>query len=328
MKFRAPGKIILCGEHAVVQGTPALVIPMNRYATCDIAFSHANTFKLQLPDFAIEKNLEKHELTLIKEQVEQRYQEFQEGAITIEKVLHEPWQLAVYTLAVFIQHYSKAKVSHLTITSEIPVGRGGGSSAAVIIAILRGLFHSHGVDVDDDLLFSLAKPVEDKQHGKSSGMDLWVAIKDTCLHYENGQYETFTMPDWDFSLIDTGKPLSSTGETVVHSQEKLSEPNRIEPFNRCVKIMYEALQDDDYENFCLAINLNQALLHNLGVVSKKTQQFIMALSQKNIAAKIIGAGTLKGENSGLLFAMTKTPQTKLLEEYGYTRLLRSGHVIH
>lgn len=60
----------------------------------------------------------------------------------------------------------------LSIESTIPIGSGLGSSAALCVALSRWA----KPDADERELFNLARSLEDRFHGKSSGMDVAVAL--------------------------------------------------------------------------------------------------------------------------------------------------------
>ena len=114
---KAPGKIILFGEHAVVYAQPAIAIPVNKvYATTRVipeVAGRKNQVHIKAPDIQLDVDLadldEEHPF-----------------AVTIQQVLN----------AVNLDHLPSLT---LLISSTIPIAAGMGSSAAIAIATIRAL---------------------------------------------------------------------------------------------------------------------------------------------------------------------------------------------
>ena len=99
MKGRACGKLILCGEHAVVHGHPAIAVPVDLYT----------------------------EITLVP----------QDGPLTIDHELESPRHEDRLDEALAIAFPDGGM--HVSISTNIPVGVGMGSSAALSVALARAL---------------------------------------------------------------------------------------------------------------------------------------------------------------------------------------------
>ena len=134
--IEVPGKWVLTGEHSVLRGKSA------------IAFCHP-TFSLKIA-----------------------YQKQEELLIT-----PNPFQSQIKQLITRALEYLKLPKDaflngNIDIQSQIPIGAGLGSSAAVCVAIARLVLWRTGSDVS--LWIPLATHLEDIFHGKSSGMDISV----------------------------------------------------------------------------------------------------------------------------------------------------------
>ena len=157
----APGKIILCGEHAVVYGRPAIALP--------------------LPD--------------LRAQVVVRDGEAGSGITIDAPDLERRWTLAsapahpLSELVVGILDHLRADAASaqtspttapidpstldllITITSSIPIAGGMGSGAAVATALVRALAAHLGRDLPAEAVSELVYGSEQRFHGTPSGID-------------------------------------------------------------------------------------------------------------------------------------------------------------
>src|SRR5579872_7137709 len=99
-------------------------------------------------------------------------------------------------------------------------------------------------------------------------------------------------PSLPFYLVNTGIPLSSTGECVTQVQPFFHRSRRGEDFAAITELMDQALQNQDYKNFHTSIRENHRLLKEIGVVPEKVQRFIAELEEQGGAGKICGAGAV------------------------------------
>ncbi len=135
-----PGKWVLAGEHTVLRGGRAIALP------------HP-TFKLQLEFRPGETHLS----------VEPDL-----GLLVVQDLL----RIAKSWLSSKTSSEWSAPRGKLQITSSIPFGAGLGSSAALSVAVARWILSSFGLDRSMER--DLARELENRFHGKSSGMDVAV----------------------------------------------------------------------------------------------------------------------------------------------------------
>lgn len=165
---RAIGKIILMGEHAVVYGQPALAIPFPSTKIKATISRKNGPVELDCLYFnGLFSHADKKILgltRLIRQIVDSFNKEFQDFKIAIE--------------------------------SSIPPERGMGSSAAVAIATIRGLYDYFNKVLSREDLLRWADMSETIVHGNPSGLDARIISGERPLYYIKGK----TFDPFDFSL--------------------------------------------------------------------------------------------------------------------------------
>ena len=118
-----------------------------------------------------------------------------------------------------------------------------------------------------------------------------------------------------FFLINSGKPVETTGEMVRMVKEfYLRFPAKVEKiFRRMEQVTRDFLEFLSGEKLNIedSIRVNERLLERLGVVSPKTKTLIKRIEGIGGSAKISGAGGRKG-NSGMVIAY-HPDQEKLID---------------
>lgn len=147
-KTTAHAKCILAGEHAVIYGCPALVLPVKKL-----------TMTLKFKD-------SKKGLKVIGGSSQEE--------IAFKKTWNESLRL-LHKTADTIQ-------GEFTLKSTIPLGSGLGFSAALCVVIARWLIWKKWLK--ENRLFQFARLLEDSHHGKSSGVDIAGVISNHSIHYE------------------------------------------------------------------------------------------------------------------------------------------------
>ncbi len=172
----APGKIILCGEHSVVYGFPAIAIPVFEVQsrTVVLAKPSAKTGEVRLiaPAIGMETSL----LNLEPSDPVQR---------TIDLVLQE----------LGVDHLPACEIR---ISSSIPLGSGLGSSTSVSVSMLRALSEFLGHPFSDTQVNQLAYEIEKIHHGNPSGID------NSVITF---QKPVFFQRDHPIHLLEVNAPL-------------------------------------------------------------------------------------------------------------------------
>ncbi|MEA3405756.1 MAG: GHMP kinase [Pseudomonadota bacterium] len=319
----APSKLILSGEHAILYHCPALSMAIDLKTHCYLSQQPAESgrFTIQLQDFDLEKSFSFADWQQQSQQIEKRFQQFQQTQLAIDAVLTSPFDLILITLWLFNQqHPIQTEKWQIKIGSEVPIGRGLGSSAAVIVGLLAGLFKSHQLIASKESLLDLAKKIESYQHGASSGLDPATLIQGGLLKYQMDQpLQTLSTQPLSGWLIDTGAPLSHTGECVQAVKQHHQYNSELwREFKNTSFEIEQAWSNKNSVELKQAIQHNQNLLCQIGVVPKKVQAFIQQLdSALNAASKVCGAGSVLGDNAGMVLCLSEHSPVELCQQYGY-----------
>lgn len=165
---RTYGKWILAGEHAVLRGCEALVFPLK---SRDLHFKFSVQNRADL------------ELTLngsYGRELELLFRGVFEKALELKKI-------------------SKSDIhGQVEITSNLPIGAGLGTSAALCVALTRW-FQAAGFVVDAEK-HEFARQLENLFHGESSGVDIAVVTEERGLIYAKNGRREFFQPQWSPSL--------------------------------------------------------------------------------------------------------------------------------
>jgi len=244
-----PGKVILAGEHAVVYGESALVAAVGLRMKVETEWIKEKKIKIT----------DKHnDLSLVKKAIEIC---LKEGGID--------------------------KGVKVEIISEIPVGLGLGSSAALATAIVWCLLKKSSQTVKDGVI----KQIEDIQHGNSSGVDQTIVREGGVIKYKKGKgFKKVKISNLEnMLLVDSGKPVESTGEMVAIVGENKDK------YKDIFKRMGEISDDWRVEK----IKENQRLLENIGVVGERAKKMVREIEELGGMAKVCGAGGIK-TGSGIM----------------------------
>ncbi len=267
VKVSAPGKIILSGEHAVVYGYPEILCAVDRRLSVEI-----------------EETVSKEENLLVKNALEILKARLNIGGLDNLKI---------------------------KIESQIPIGGGMGSSAALAVAMTTAFFQFLRLPHSLKKINEIAYEIEKKQHSTPSGGDNTISTYGGFLWYrkETETFKTFSplktkvLPP--VYLLYSGKPEETTGEMVKKVKGFISESplKAADIFREIEQITRKILGFlmGEKQNFSDLIVRNERLLEQLGVVSVKTKRLIGKIEAAGGAAKISGAGGVKGD-SGVILA--------------------------
>lgn len=273
----APGKIHLLGEHAVVFGRPALVATVNLRITVSISSS----LHPKLDPKSLENEIRKVIEPIIKK------------ALKLKKI--PPYELA--------------------ITSQLPIGTGLGSSAAMSAAYITALLSFLKVKWDLNLINELAFEAEKIFHGNPSGADNSTIVFGGLIWYRKEandlkliQQIPFSIPQKlakNFVLINSGKPKQNTKDMVTMVRNLYDKkPGLVNRFldyqEKLVKELLQAVKNADEEEIIRIIKEGEKNLEKIGVASKFAQRIIRKIEAIGGAAKICGAGASDGPTGVLL----------------------------
>jgi mevalonate kinase len=310
MKIRAPGKLILSGEHAVVYGYPALAMAVDRYIDLDITAQVSPIISFAQANVVGTHDLSFPALQALQRRINQHYQDFLAGTLGVRDILSAPVELAQYALSLLLTEYQPQLTAgfHLQIESSIPLGCGMGSSAALILSIIFGVAQYLQLNVTNEDCYRLGLAAENMQHGRSSGMDLLTSLHGGCIYRHQDTISVRAAPRISMFLVNTGVPQSSTGECVAKAATYFKTSNIGEEFAAVTQELDRQLQANNMLSVQQAVRANQVLLNQIGVVPEKIQHFVKEIEKQGGAAKICGAGAVTGEQAGMVLVVIKDEQ--------------------
>lgn len=277
-----PAKIHLMGEHAVVYGKPALLSAINL------------RIKLSIFSSKTPPNLEGN-AKILKE--------------TVEELIKQKFNI------------KKIPTYDIKIDSQIPIGSGLGSSAAISASFVSALLSYLKIKWDLNLVNELAYEGEKIFHGNPAGADNSTVVFGGLLYYRK-EFEflkNITKLDLKvdskikpFFLINSGDSTETTKQMVEKVRlKKDRSPKLIEGIfsdqEQQTKNLVFALKDGDEKLLIKTVKKGQQNLEKLGVVGKKAQSIIRQIEEIGGAAKISGGGGFK-TGSGLLVCYHPTPK--------------------
>jgi mevalonate kinase len=283
-----PGKLHLLGEHAVVYGFPALIASVDR------------RIYVKIRNHPISNRGFKSVNTIIY------HPKLVSGSKNNEFILK--------TIELFVKTYKIDNLSPLeiTINSQIPVGSGMGSSAALSSALLGALLKFIKNIWNPVKINEIAYEAEKIAHGNPSGADNSACVFGGLVWYRK-EFE-FLKSIWNltdfsykipqFAIVDSGRPNESTKEMVdivrmnYSKQSKQFEEIFYDQEKQTKKLLI-SLKTGDNKLLKESIIKGENNLEKIGVVGQKAVKIIREIENLGGAAKICGAGGLK-ENSGII----------------------------
>lgn len=339
LTVRTPGKLILSGEHAVVYGNPALAMAINRYTETTISgHTEANQKNIlfNLLDFRYHQEHSLSTLRNLKRNIQDKYQKFLQGQYGIRDVLKEPFELMQFAVTHLIDNRKVVLPQGIEVrtTSNIPMGCGMGSSAAAVVSSMFAVARFSKLEIDLESCYQLAWEAENMQHGHSSGVDVYLVLHGGCIRFQkNGPKESRPVPMRELLLVNTGSPASSTGECVNAAAAFLkNDAKLLAEFAQVTENIDQALQQNNTPLLIDNIRHNHRLLVKIGVVPEKVQHFIAEVEKTGGAAKICGAGSIRGDSAGGVLVVTEDDSVELVQNYKYQHMsiqgeLKGTHVI-
>lgn len=321
MKVLVPGKLILSGEHAVVYGEPAIAFAVNRYTTATVTEERLPRVLFHLADLSHRSHFPIERLRDLKSRLKRKYQRFVRGEYSIKQVLQKPFELAQVAMGLFAEamNISLPHGVKIHVESNIPIGCGMGSSSATILSVMKAISAYLNIPLSSESLFQIALEAENMQHGYSSGLDLRVALQGGGVFVEHQTLTPRTLPIMPWYLVNTGAPLSSTGECVEKVSGLFQDAGLRSAFGHVTRTMDQAILSQNTSSFKESIRANHQLLQRIGVVPDRVNAFVTDLEAASGAAKVCGAGAVSGSAAGVVLAMIDDVASleKLCERYHY-----------
>lgn len=331
MKVRAtaPGKLILLGEYAVLQGAPALVTAVNRSVGVTVSSASSGNFSFSAPNL----NLPKLPFIFLRP-----------GQIRFEGRTNSKLNFMKTALEYIFTDLVPQEPFDLTAdSSDFFQGSetkkfGLGSSAALTVALTGALraWKTRSPQIESETLFRNALAIHYMAQGKlGSGIDIAASLHGGLIRYRLYQNAEKTESDvrqlplpagLKIIPIWTGKPASTTRLVGKVQQFQKQSPEEFEPLMEELKMLShsgsQAFQENNIRQVLKIFGSYFEALDSLGQASGAD---IISAEHREIAEMIrrIG-GVYKPSGAGggdLGIALTNSEQTakKIKQEILHSR---------
>jgi mevalonate kinase len=178
------------------------------------------------------------------------------------------------------------------VVTDLPVGRGMGSSAALAVAVVRAWADLEGEVVSADVVETRALPIERSFHGNPSGVDVAVSAHGGCLWFQRGEpsiREVLPCPPLPLVVLDSGADRETARMVAAVAARRPGCDADLEAIGRLVREARVCLHD--------VAALGAVLLENhrrlvaLGVSTPELDTLVdLAMAHGATGAKLAGAG--------------------------------------
>ncbi len=267
----APGKIYLFGEHAVVYGEPAIACAVELRTRVTVTGSDSITISSDL------------------------------GTTGLDHDIHPYVSSAIEKLG-------RRNVS-VKISSDIPVGSGLGSSAAVTIATLAAINLEFKLGHSNEELARMGHEIEQKVQGAASPTDTFVSTFGGVVEIPSRRRLDMLECGVVIGNTNKGATPKKTAKLVKHVALLREEyPEVIDPIIRMIGSFSKKgeilVKKKDYISLGKLMNVNHGLLDALGVGTAELSALVYAARNAGAyGAKITGAG-----GGGCMVALTDSPR--------------------
>ena len=279
---KAPGKIILFGEHFVVYQNKAILGAINKYAT--VTSEKTNTDNILVSSSLGQSSIQKDEDV---SNIEKKFRPF------------------FYIAKQVIEKNNFDKGITIKIESDIPIGAGLGSSSACCVAAAASILNLFNI-TDEKEVLELAINAEKTIFPNTSGADCTVSVSGGIIEYqkEKGFSKIETENEFNFIIIDSEQVHST--DKVVERVRKFKEDNSdvftelCSEEERLIAKALDSMKKNDLETIGKCMAQNQMFLEQIGVSNDELLSITKEIEKITFGAKITGAG-----DGGCIIALTQ-----------------------
>ena len=298
---KAPGKIILFGEHFVVHGNRAILGAIDKYAT--VTSEKTNTENILISSSLGQASIQKDQDV---DKVEKKFRPF------------------FYIAKQVITKNNFDKGISIKIESDIPIGAGLGSSSACCVAATASILNLFGKSDEKEIL-ELSIQAEKTIFTNSSGADCTVSVYGGIIEYqkEKGFSKINIENELNFLIIDS-EQIHAT-DKVVEQVKKFKEENSnvfselCSEEERLITIALDSMKNNDLQTIGKCMAQNQMYLEQIGVSNDTLLSITKEIEKITFGAKITGAG-----DGGCIIALTEKDND--LSEYVNTTKYQTHQV--
>lgn len=265
---RAHAKAILLGEHAVLYGAPAIALPVMELVA---------EARVTATDGAVQISSELHT-----------------GEAGTAPVHLRPLLTAV---GASLERLCPSGVGvTLRLTSDIPHGRGLGSSAAVAAAVARAVADLSGRQLLPETLHEIVQEAERVAHGNPSGLDARTVVSGSAIRFKAGVVSPLEIGRaLTFVLADSGASGSTVEAVGGVRTRRLADPVGTDALIEGLAELTEAARADLAvgDTSALGARMDEAhsLLSLLGVSTPALDALVASARRAGApGAKLTGGG--------------------------------------
>ncbi len=322
IKVSAPGKMILLGEYAVLEGAPALVSAVNRQAAVTVTLREGNEFSVHSPSlkigrqpFILTSNLKIRYDPNLSPLISNKLHFFTD---IFESILEG---FKAYGTPPFMQIELETDAFY---SAELHRKLGFGSSSALTTALTSAIAEASGFNLTEGEIFRHALVAHRAAQGKAgSGIDIAACTYGGVLEYKMEQTPKKLEPWEELPLAVVWTGASASTSTMVQSVSALKEKNAalfkeiITELGWISEQGISAYREQQIQSFLSAVENFYTALKRLGresntsIISGPHQELAEMAAQNGAVYKPSGAG---GGDIGLLFASSKENLIKIKNE--------------
>lgn len=331
IKTSAPGKLILLGEYAVLEGAPALVMAVNRFAVVTIQTTSSSQPILNAPAIGITDlpfTLDVEGSVVFSNPISQQMR---------QKLVF--FTTALETLSAKGNPVHFPSLSITLDTSQFFTGEGRklglGSSAALTVALCSALSRYRDPDFDieknSDFIFTTSLQIHRKaQDNVGSGIDIAASVFGGTVKYQIAGNDPKTLPvcqkltipdDLHILSVWSGESASTAQFVRKVNRFKMRRSSEFEAIIARMKEAsltgIEAIQQKDVKQFMKAVQLYYDEMKALGeksgvpIVSSTHQRIHELVRGQGGAYKPSGAG---GGDIGIAFCDSTVMKERIIRK--------------
>jgi mevalonate kinase len=303
----APGKVYLFGEHAVVFGEPAVPCAIERRARVTVEAREDHRVRVRADDLTLDG------FTVAWGGDTEDRPDVDVPAPLVEAAMG-------YIDGAIEQARDPADAPEagfdVTVESDIPLGAGLGSSAAVVVAGIDAAARELGVELDAAEVADRAYRVEyEVQDGQASRADTFCSAMGGAVRVQGDDCRRLADVENLPFVVGYDGGSGDTGELVAGVRSLKEEydfaADTVEAIGDVVRRGKSALEDGDVEELGRLMDVNHGLLSALGVSSRSLDTMVWAAREAGApGAKLTGAG-----GGGCVVALDRTEQSLTALEY-------------
>jgi len=270
----APAKVILFGEHFVVNGSRAIATALDLFTSVTAAEKASWPLELESASLGL-KCVTGPELACSSRELEP----------------------LLSTIRALRSRGYDVPPARLTIESDIPPSAGLGSSASVSAATAAALTALAGQDIGPEELFEVTMEGERVAHGNPSGVDAATVVYGGTIVFRRGVGVLDSLDSRVGPIVVAYSGVRrSTGAAVLSVIKSLNAVRELRDLmiglvERLIDAAWEALRDGSLETLGNLMNINHGLLSAIGVSTPELEELLYAARRAGaLGAKLTGAG--------------------------------------